>query len=155
MNAKLLFTATLAVSALSLISSVAMAASATGPLTRAEVQAPASRSHLLPRGELYGQWAYDVAPASTLRRADVIAAARADRIARPYGSDVGERYDEPTRFAAAPSAPTLARAEVKADVRHAIADGALSRNGEIYGDRFDASANPGRVARQHLAIAAR
>ena len=152
MNAKLLFTATLAVSALSLVSTVAMAEGDTGPRTRAEVQGQAGRGDALARGELYGQSTSTVAPVSTLRRADVIAAANADRLSRPYGSNVGERSSEPAWFAA-PSSSTLARAEVKADVRHAIADGTLPRNGEGYSGRIDGTANPSRAARPHLALA--
>ncbi len=154
MNAKTLFAATVAFSALSLVGTVAMAADATGQLTRSEVKAQAAGTGSnVARGELYGAQTFQPTVASPVRRSEVLAALAAERAVHPY-DNVGERYAQSTPDAyAAPS--TLARAEVKAEVRHAIADGTLLRNGEGDNDNVAANSTLSRAARQHLALASR
>lgn len=155
MNAKFLFAATLAVSALSLAGTVAMAAEATGPLTRAEVKAEtAGNRGSAARGELYGQPALPstFAP-STVHRSEVIAELRAERTAHPY-DNVGQR-DVQSTVDSAYASSTLARAEVKAEVRHAMADGTLLRNGEVDSDSSGTNSTLRRAAHQHLALASR
>lgn len=153
MNAKILFAATVAVSALSLVGSVAMAADADSGVTRAEVKSRLAGTGNVSRGELYEVQPLQTVAMSPVRRSEVIAALAAQRTLHPY-DNIGERNAESAPDAyAAPSA--LARAEVKADVRHAMADGTLQRSGEGDIDGYAANAAPRRAARQHLALASR
>jgi len=142
MNSKLLFAATVAIS---LISTVAMADE--GQLTRAQVKADleqAIATHSLQRTD------YDatnvVAVASSDRtRADVVADLGASKAARKalIGPNANRTYNPFGTEILAHS--TLARAEVKAEVRQAAAAGTLQRT-----DYDDASLVARRVT-QHTA----
>ena len=126
MNAKLLFAATLA---LAVASSFAQAADNTAPLTRAQVKAEVQRAiadGTLPRTE-YGL-TYGVrdgfAP-STATRAQVVADLQAAQRTDGYRTVRASDYNIYPADLNASRASTLTRAEVKAEVAQAIADGTL------------------------------
>jgi hypothetical protein len=147
MNSKLLFAATVAISVLS---SVAMADEGAAPVTRAQVNADlahAVATHTLQRSD-YAASDYGVSSAATasgITRAQTLAeladakAARkvlvgpdANRNYNPYGTDIYKRS-------------VLTRAEVKADVLQAAANGTLQRSD------YDDKALVTRRVQQHVA----
>jgi len=147
MNSKLLFAATVAISVLS---SVAMADEGAAPVTRAQVNAELARAvatHTLQRSD-YDATDYGASSAvavSTVTRAQTIAeladakAARkvlvgpdANRTYNPYGTEIYKHS-------------VLTRAEVKADVLQAAANGTLQRTD------YDDQGLVARRSQQHVA----
>jgi hypothetical protein len=126
MNSKLLYAATVAVS---LISTLALADEAT-PLTRAQVNAELSQA--ISNGTLqrtdYDTYKVDAAIQSTKTRDQVAVELSDAKAARKAlkGPDANRTYNQYGMEAVrAPS--TLTRAEVKADLQEAIANGTLQR----------------------------
>jgi hypothetical protein len=147
MNSKLLFAATVAISVLS---SVAMADEGATPLSRAQVNAELARAvatHTLQRSDYdasdYGvssaanvsnvtraQTLADLADAKSARK--VLVGPDANRTYNPFGTEIYKRS-------------LLTRAEVKADVLQAAANGTLQRSD------YDDQALVARRAQQHAA----
>ena len=133
MNAKLLFAATLT---LAIASSFAQAADTTTPLTRADVKADVQRAianGTLPRTEYglsYG--ARDAVGPSTTTRSQVVAELQAAQRAAGYRATLASDYN--SYPADLNRASTVTRAEVKAEVAQAIADGTLPVS-DYAGDR--------------------
>ena len=133
MNAKLLFAATVA---LAVASSFAQAADTNTPLTRAEVKAEVQRTiadGTLPRTEYglsYGARAA-VGP-STATRSQVVAELQLAQGTAGYRATLASDYnDYPSEIN---RASTVTRAQVKAEVAQAIADGTLPVS-DYAGDR--------------------
>ncbi|MEP7295305.1 MAG: DUF4148 domain-containing protein [Burkholderiales bacterium] len=144
MNSKLLFAATVAISVISM-STVAMADEA--PVTRAQVHAELAQAiatHTLQRTD-YDTTNVATVGASDRTRADVVADLGASKAARKalVGPNVNRTYNPFGTEILARS--TLARAEVKAEVRQAAAAGTLQRTD------YDDEALVARRARQHSA----
>lgn len=143
MNSKLLFTATVAVS---LLSTLAMADEA--PLTRGQVKAELNQAiatHTLQRTDYDLDAVPAAAVASTVTRSDVVAdlaSAKAERKALK-GPDANRTFN-PSGVAILATS-TLTRAEVKAEVLQAQADGTLQRTD------YDDAALIARRANQHTA----
>jgi len=127
MNAKLLFAATVALAITSSLSSFAQAADNTTPLTRAEVKAEVQRAiadGTLPVTE-YGLsfGARDTAIPSTKTRSQVLGELQAAQRTAGYRAVLASDYNVyPTEQN---RASTVTRAQVKAEVAQAMADGTL------------------------------
>ncbi len=136
MNAKLLFAATVTLALASVASSFAQAADNNTPLTRAEVKAEVRRAvadGTLPRTEYglsYG--ARDTMGTSTATRSQVVAELQAAQRSAGYRDVLASDYNVyPTEQS---RASTVTRAQVKAEVAQAVADGALPFS-DYAGDR--------------------
>jgi hypothetical protein len=143
MNSKFLYAATLAVS---LISTLAMADEA--PVTRAQVNAETQQAiadGTLQRSD-YDSGAYrTIAPRSAVTREQVAIELAQDKAARKalIGPNADRNYNPLGTQIFETS--TLARSEVKNEVRQAQADGTLQRTD------YDDAASIARKARQHAA----
>ncbi len=127
MNAKLLFAATVALAITSSLSSFAQAADATAPLSRADVKAEVQRaiaSGSLPVTEYSLSFgARDAALSSTTTRSQVLADLQAAQRTAGYRAVLASDYNVyPTEQNRATS---VTRAQVKAEVAQAMADGTL------------------------------
>lgn len=132
MNAKLLFAATVAVSALATFASSTVLADV-GPLTRAQVNAEfeqARANGTLQRTE-HDFYAVDRAVRSTRSRAEVVAELAAAK-PNPAWIDRNSSFDANPFFAERTFASTVTRAQVKAETLAAMAKGTIPRNDYEY-----------------------
>jgi opacity protein-like surface antigen len=160
MDSKLLFAATIAVSVLSTLALADEANAATRTLTRAEVQAEVAQA--MANGTLqrsdYDYGATTSATVSTQTRAQVdseLAAAQASRRSL-VGPDANRTYNP--YGTAILQASNVTRAQVKADVLQAAADGTLRRTDYDYGALVARPAHvhaPSRFAQRIKAALAR
>ena len=127
MNAKLLFAATVALAITSSLSSFAQAADNTTPLTRAEVKASVQRAvadGTLPVTEYSLSFgARDNAIPSTKARSQVLAELQAAQRTPGYRAVLASDYN--VYPSEQNSASTVTRAQVRAEVAQAMADGTL------------------------------
>jgi Domain of unknown function (DUF4148) len=134
MNAKLLFAATVAVSALATFASTTVLADeVNAPLTRSQVVAQfeqARANGTLQRTD-YDLYAADRAVRSTRSRAGVVAELAAAK-PNPAWVDHNSSFDANPFVAERPFASTVTRAEVKAETLDAIAKGTIPRNDYEY-----------------------
>ncbi len=135
MNAKLLFAATVVVSAIAtLASTTVLAADAPlTPLTRAQVSAEfeqARANGTLQRTD-HDAYTADQAARSTRTRASVVAELAAAQ-PNPAWADHNSSFDAALLSAARPFASTVTRAQVKAETLEAIAHGTIPHNDRDY-----------------------
>ena len=134
MNAKLLFAATVAVSALATFASTAVLADEiTAPLTRAQVTAQFEQARAdgtLQRTD-YDAYRADRALRTTRSRADVVAELAAAK-PNPAWVDHNSSFDANPFASERPFASTVTRAQVKAETREAIANGTIPRTDYEY-----------------------
>ena len=153
MNAKLLFAATVAVSALAtLASTVAMADENNAPLTRAQVSAQldqARASGTLQKTD-YDFVAFDRGQVSTRTRADVVAALAAKPSPLLVGGSARSRLYNPFGTELL-QASNLTRAQVKAETLEAVANGTLPRSDYDYDQALVARRASEHVAKPILA----
>lgn len=133
MNAKLLFVATVAVSALATLASTTVLA-ANAPLTRAQVNAEfaqARASGTLQRTDYDYFNTADHTARSTRSRADVVAELAGAK-PNPAWVDHNSSFDANPFAAERPFASTVTRAQVKAETLDAIAKGTIPHNDYEY-----------------------
>jgi hypothetical protein len=134
MNAKLLFAATVAVSALATFASTTVLADEIqAPLTRAQVTAQFEQARAdgtLQRTD-YDGYNADRAVRSTRSRADVLAELAAAKL-NPAWVDHNSSFDANPFAFERPFASTVTRAQVKAETREAVAKGTIPRNDHEY-----------------------
>ena len=152
MNAKLLFAATVAVSALATFASTTVLADeVNAPLSRAQVVAQfeqARANGTLQRTD-YDLYAADRAARATRSRADVVAELVAAQ-QNPAWIDHNSSFDV-NPFRAERSSSNLTRAQVKAETLDAIAKGTIPRNDYEYEQALFAQPSRAAVARPTLA----
>jgi hypothetical protein len=153
MNAKLLFAATVAVSALATFASTTvLAEEVNAPLTRAQVTAQFEQARAA--GTLqktdYDFYAADRAVSSTRSRADVVAELAAAK-PNPAWVDHNSSFDANPFAAERPFGSTVTRAQVKAETLDAIAKGEIPRNDYDYEQASLAQRSGTRVVKPILA----
>lgn len=153
MNAKLLFAATVAVSALATFASTTVLADEiNAPLTRAQVNAQVEQARTngtLQRTE-YDFYNADRAARSVRSRADVVAELATAKT-NPVSVDHNSSLDANPFGADSYAASTVTRAQVKAETREAIAQGTIPRNDYDYAQNVAARHAGDKAAKPILA----